>query len=99
MPGRLRATGNADRQTRSGVAGTSMCLTPNSASVASRYAQRRALGRRAKDPRMPSRPSIKFFDRDIRAFIRAGNLTAEKRDDPKGSRISYTKFLDFMAER
>jgi hypothetical protein len=47
---------------------------------------------------MPARPSIKFFDR-IRAFIRAGNLAAEKRDDPKGSRISYTKFLDFMAER
>jgi hypothetical protein len=33
-------------------------------------------------------PSIKVLDRDIRAFIRAGTLPAEKSDDPKA--IAHT---------
>ena len=43
--------------------------------------------------------TIEVRDREIEAFIRAGDLPSERRDDPKAIAHAVHKFLDFMAEQ
>jgi hypothetical protein len=42
---------------------------------------------------------IEVRDREIEAFIRAGDLPRERRDDPKAIAHAVHKFLDFVAEQ
>ena len=43
--------------------------------------------------------TIEVRDREIEAFIRAGDLSPERRDDPKAIAHAVHKFLDFVAEQ
>jgi hypothetical protein len=43
--------------------------------------------------------TIEVRDREIEAFIRAGDLPRERRDDPKAIAHAVHKFLDFAAEQ
>jgi hypothetical protein len=43
--------------------------------------------------------TIEVSDREIAAFIRAGDLPRERRNDPKAIAHAVHKFLDFVAEQ
>jgi hypothetical protein len=43
--------------------------------------------------------TIEVRNREIAAFIRAGDLPPERRDDPKAIARAVYKFLDFVAEQ
>jgi hypothetical protein len=43
--------------------------------------------------------TIEVRDREIRALIRAGDLSPERRDDPKAIAHAIHRFLDFVAEQ
>ncbi len=43
--------------------------------------------------------TIEVRDREIEAFIRAGDLPSERRDDPKAIAHAVHKLLDFVAKQ
>jgi len=43
--------------------------------------------------------TVQVRDNEIRAFIRAGDLPSDKRDDPKAIARAVHRLLDFMAEQ